>query len=337
MARQKQTTFQHNHFAHCESGVMSLMMSHHGLPLSEAMVFGLSGALMFAYIPFIKLGGMPLIAYRSRPKSIIKGLQKNLSIKMQMHTFSKPAKGMATLDKLLAEGKIIGAQSSVFWLPYFPPEMRFHFNAHNLIIYGKKEDQYLISDPVFETTKLCAPKDLEKARFVKGMMAPKGLLYYPIHIPDHIDYKSIIPKVITKNAKAMLRTPVPIAGIRGIRALAKNIGKLDKKDPRWAKLFLGHIVRMQEEIGTGGAGFRFIYASFLQEAGGILNNQDLEKASRQMTAVGDQWREFALLAVTAIRRKKGKEIDFATIQDKLNSVASAEAEVYKELLQMKLT
>ncbi len=335
MDRQKQVTFQHNHFAHCESGVMSLMMSHHGLPLSEAMVFGLSGALMFAYIPFVKLGGMPLIAYRSRPKSIIKGLQKNLGIRMQMHTFKKPAKGMSALDKLLEKGKIIGAQSSVFWLPYFPPEMRFHFNAHNLIIYGKNEEQYLISDPVFETTKLCAAKDLEKARFVKGMMAPKGLLYYPSHIPEHIDYKKIIPKVIRRNAKAMLKTPVPIAGIRGIRALAKSIGKLDRKDPRWAKLFLGHIVRMQEEIGTGGAGFRFIYASFLQEAGSILNNQDLEKASRQMTAVGDQWREFALLAVTAIRRRKGKSIDFTVIRDKLNSVANAEAGVYKELLQIK--
>jgi len=337
MDKQKQKPFQHNHFAHCESGVMSLMMSHHGLPLSEAMIFGLSGALMFAYIPFIKLGGMPLIAYRSRPKSIIKGLQKNLGIKMQMHTFSNPAKGMATLDKLLDQGKIIGAQSSVFWLPYFPPEMRFHFNAHNLIIYEKKGDQYLISDPVFETTKLCAEKDLEKARFVKGMMAPKGLLYYPRHIPDHIDYKNILPKVIRKNAKAMLKTPVPIAGIRGIRALAKAIGKLDKKDPRWAKLFLGHIVRMQEEIGTGGAGFRFIYASFLQEAGNIIENKTLKNTSQQMTAVGDQWREFALLAVTAIRRKKGKKIDFSTIKDKLNSVADAETRVYKELLDMKLT
>ena len=330
----KQKDFQHQHFAHCESGVMSLMMSHHGLPLSEAMVFGLSGALMFAYIPFVKLGGMPLIAYRSRPKSIIKGLQKNLGIKMQLHTFSKPSKGMVTLDKLLDQGKIVGAQSSVFWLPYFPPEMRFHFNAHNLIIYGKKGHQYLISDPVFETSKLCAAKDLEKARFVKGMMAPKGLLYYPRHIPERINYQSILPKVIRKNAKAMLKTPVPIAGIRGIRALAKSIGQLDKKDPRWAKLFLGHIVRMQEEIGTGGAGFRFIYASFLQEAGNLLENQDLEKASHGMTAVGDQWREFALLAVTAIRRKKGKEINFSAIREKLNSVANAEAKVYKELLDI---
>jgi hypothetical protein len=243
---------------------------------------------------------------------------------------------MEALDTLLKQGKIIGAQSSVFWLPYFPPEMRFHFNAHNLIIYGKERTEYLISDPVFETSKRCPAKDLEKARFVKGMMAPKGLLYYPLHIPEQIDYKTILPKVIRKNAKAMLKTPVPIAGIRGIRALAKGISKLSKKDPRWAKLFLGHIVRMQEEIGTGGAGFRFIYASFLQVAGRILENQNLQNASQMMTAVGDQWREFALLAVTAIRRKKGEQINYTALQEKLNSVADAEAEVYRELLDMTL-
>lgn len=333
----KQKDFKHTHSAHCESGVMSLLMSHHGLPLSEAMVFGLSGAMMFAYLPFIKLGGMPLIAYRSRPKGIIHGLRKNLGIKMQMHTFSKSQKGMDRLDELLNQGKIVGAQSSVFWLPYFPPEMRFHFNAHNLIIYGKEAGDYLISDPVFETTKCCAATDLEKARFVKGMMAPKGLLYYPLHVPEHIKYETILPRVIRKNAKAMLKTPVPIAGIRGIRALAKSIGKLERKDPRWAKLFLGHIVRMQEEIGTGGAGFRFIYASFLQEAGNILDRPQLKEASQMMTAVGDQWREFALLAVTAIRRKKGQGIDFSVLREKLGTVADAEALVYQNLLDSKLT
>lgn len=333
----KQNTFQHKHFAHCESGVMSLMMTHHGLPLSEAMVFGLSGALMFAYIPFVKLGGMPLIAYRSRPKSIIRGLQKNLGIRMRMHTFSNPQKGMEKLDSLLQQGKIVGAQSSVFWLPYFPPEMRFHFNAHNLIIYGKEEDQYLISDPVFETSQRCSAKDLKKARFVRGMMAPKGLLYYPTYVPEQIDYKNILPVVIRRNAKAMLKTPVPIAGIRGIRALAKRIAKLTTRDPRWAKLFLGHIVRMQEEIGTGGAGFRFIYASFLQESAAILDNQSLEKASEMMTAAGDQWREFALLAVKGIRTKKGESIDFTALQEKLNRVADAEADVYQTLLNINPT
>ena len=329
--------FQHAHSAHCESGVMSLMMRHYGLPLSEAMVFGLAQGLMFAYLPFIKMGGMPLIAYRSRPKAIIKGLQKNLGIKMKMQTFSHPEKGTKALDLLLEQGEIVGAQTSVFWLPYFPPEMRFHFNAHNLIIYRKEVDDYLISDPVFEEPVRCTTQALQKARFVQGVMAPKGLLYFPVHVPETINYAVVIPKAIKKNARAMLKTPVPIAGIRGIRYLARTIGKLGRKDQRYAKLFLGHIIRMQEEIGTGGAGFRFIYASFLQEAGLLLGgNPLLSEASQMMTLVGDQWREFALMLAKAIRGKEGRTIDFPALQAKLESVAALEAAVYSKLLKGKV-
>jgi len=69
------------------------MLSHHGLMMSEPMAFGLSSALNFAYLPFVKLAGMPLIAYRSIPKAIIKGLQKNLGLKMKIETFSNQQKG----------------------------------------------------------------------------------------------------------------------------------------------------------------------------------------------------------------------------------------------------
>jgi hypothetical protein len=302
------------------------------LKISEAMVFGLSGALMFAYIPFVKLGGMPMIAYRRMPKAIIKGIQKNLGVKMRMETFSRPDPGTAALDNLLAQGRIVGLQSSVFWLPYFPEDMRFHFNAHNLIAYGKDGDEYLISDPVFENPVRSSTHDLERARFVKGMMAPKGLLYYPLALPETIDFAVVIPKVIKKTARAMLKTPVPVAGIRAIYALAKTIGRLQYKERRYARLFLGHIVRMQEEIGTGGAGFRFIYASFLQEAGVMLGDENLKDCSRMMTAVGDQWREFALMIAKSIRKKKSSEIDFSALQKKLERVAAAEAQVYRKLL-----
>lgn len=324
--------FTHQHAAHCESGVMSSMLSHYGLRLSEPMVFGLASALTFAYLPFIKLGGMPLIAYRTMPKAIIKGLQKSIGIKMNLEKFSRAEAGSLRLDALLDEGKIVGAQSSVFWLPYFPEEMRFHFNAHNLLVYGKEETNYQISDPVFEHTVEADEKALEKARFVKGVMAPKGLLYYPTYVPASIDYEKALPKAIKKVAKSMLKTPVPIAGLKGIRSLAKNIRKLESKDRRYAKLFLGHIVRMQEEIGTGGAGFRYIYASFLQEASEILDNGTLAEASKMMTAVGDSWREFALLVAKSIRSKKNEAIDFDAIARKLESIADEETLVYKKLL-----
>ncbi len=326
------TTFDHSYSAHCESGVMSSLLRHHGINLSEPMVFGLSNALTFAYLPFVKMGGMPLIAYRSIPRSIIKTLCKNLKVKMKMETFSNREKGTKRLDELLAQGKVVGCQTSVFWLPYFPEDMRFHFNAHNLIVYGKDENEYLISDPVFENVVRCECSALTKARFVKGVMAPKGLLYYITETPEEIDYKAVIQKNIKKTAKMMLKTPVPIAGLKGIKLLSKSILKLEQKDEEYARLFLGHIVRMQEEIGTGGAGFRFIYASFLQEASELFDNdQTLQEASQMMLETGDNWRNFALLIAKSIRSKK--EIDYRRIAEKLLEVADMESKVYLKMLE----
>src|SRR5580765_8373523 len=46
--------FEHRHAAHCESGVISNMLRHHGVPMTESLAFGLASALTFAYFPFIK-------------------------------------------------------------------------------------------------------------------------------------------------------------------------------------------------------------------------------------------------------------------------------------------
>ena len=86
----------------------------------------------------------------------------------------------------------------------------------------------------------------------------------------------------------MLYAPLPFIGIKGIEYMARRIEKLKNGDPRYARLYLGHIVRMQEEIGTGGGGFRFMYAAFLQEASRLLSSVPLEEASRLMTEAGDR-------------------------------------------------
>jgi hypothetical protein len=199
-------------------------------------------------------------------------------------------------------------------------------------VIGQQGDNYTISDPVFENLVEADKKSLTKARFVKGVMAPKGALYYPTSVPQSIDYHAVLPKCIKKTAKTMLNTPVPIAGLKGMAYLAQNIRKLAKKDEHYAKLFLGHIIRMQEEIGTGGAGFRYIYASFLQQSSELIDNPVLLEASKMMTETGDAWREFALLIAKNIRAKNKKTIDFDAIADKLIAVAAQEKLVYQKLL-----
>lgn len=323
------TDFNHQQSAHCESGVVSSMLTHAGLPISEPMAFGLASALTFVHLPFIKIAGMPLIAYRMPPRRIIKGVQKQLGLKMQYHTFSDPTKGMAALDEQLAQGRLVGLQTSVYWLPYFPEAMRFHFNAHNLLVYGRDGDDYLISDPVFDEPVRCDAKALQKARFSKGALASKGMMYYPTEVPKAFDLAQASRKAVQANHRIMTGAPLPIVGLRGVRYMAKKIVKIGRKPNRrehYLPHYLSHIVRMQEEIGTGGAGFRFIYASFLRETARDLDNTLLQEASEIMADAGDQWRMFAL---HASKMAKGRsEMNTQKLAALLNNCADTEAQAW---------
>ena len=323
--------FQHQHTAHCESGVMSTLLKSHGVDLNEAMVFGLASALTFVYLPLIKVGGMPLISYRMPPKSIIKNVSKMLKVRLKLEKFSAPDKGKKALDEALSKQKLVGLQTSVFWLPYFPPEMRFHFNAHNLIVYGKEQNDYLISDPVFEMVQRCATEDLQRARFAKGALAAKGLMYYFENQPDltQIDLPSLIRKAIRKNAKQML-APLFFVGVKGIRTVAKQIEKLvNHPEEKYKRLYLGHIVRMQEEIGTGAAGFRYLYAYFLEQAADICLEPKFKQASEQMTEIGDMWRQFAGLCVKQCKKPSAQ--GFLETADFLRMIADREEALWKSL------
>ena len=314
----------HQHAAHCESGVMSTLMRHSGLEISEPMAFGLSSALNFAYLPFVKINGQPLIAYRMPPRFIINKLSKRVGATLKVKKFSSEEKGQQALDAQLKNNRLVGLQTSVFWLPYFPKEMRFHFNAHNLLVYGKEGNDYLISDPVISHTVTCEQDALRKARFAKGALAPKGAMYYLEDVPDKIDFSSCIKSALKDTTRIVDGLPIPIAGIRGIRFMAKKIARLSPDDAVHHKnsLFLGHIIRMQEEIGTGGAGFRFMYASFLQESAAILQSEELEGISETMTNTGDLWRDFAM---NTVKYCKGRgNVTLSNLSDNLMECASAE-------------
>lgn len=326
--------FEHRHFAHCESGVLSSLFTHHGMALSEPMVFGLAGAMSFAYLPFMRLGNMPLIAYRMSPAHLIRKLPPRMQVKYFRKRYSNVGQAMTELDDFLANGQVVGIQMSVFFAPYFPPEMRFPFNAHNAIVIGKENGDYLISDPVFDTVKRIAADDLERARFAKGLLAPKGLVHFPLQMPSEVDLEPVIRTSIKKTVNMMLHAP-PFIGLKGIRRLSAKIGVLQKKhDPKYIRHFLGHLVRMQEEIGTGGGGFRFIYAAFLQEAYQWLGIPVLEKASNRMTAAGDAWRMFALACAKAVKRKDDA-VDLGAIAALLDECGEVERECYQLLKTLK--
>ena len=324
--------FDHRHAGHCETGAISALFRDRGLDLSEPLLFGLGGGPFFVHIPFLKMGGIPLTAYRDAPGSIIKTVCKRLDIPMKHMKFRNEAEGMAKLDDLLERNLSVGLRTSVFWLSYFPEEMRFQFNAHHLVAFAKEGEEYLLSDPVFDHIVRCPADELQRSRFAKGTFAPKGFLFYPESLPSSPDLDKAVRESIRHTTKRMLSTPLPFIGIKGIRYLAKQIKKWPRKfSDKQALVNVGTVVRMQEEIGTGGAGFRFIYAAFLQEAADITGIKAISDAATMMGETGDQWREFAVMGARMCKTEDTSKEAYAALSEKINHCADREEEIYKLL------
>lgn len=326
-----ETNFIHHQSAHCENGVASNLLKHHGINISEPMIFGIGSGLFFFYFPLLRVNHAPAISYRPMPGFIFNKAAKRLGVKVKRIKFSSPEKAQKALEENLNNNIPTGLQVGVYNLTYFPDEYRFHFNAHNLVVYGKTDDKFLISDPVMETVTTLTEKELEKVRFAKGALAPKGHMYYPTYIPKDMDWEKAIKKGIKNTCNDML-APVPIVGVKAIRVVANQIKKWPvKKGVKVANHYLAQMVRMQEEIGTGGGGFRFIYGAFLQEASVILKNDELKSLSTEITNIGDMWRDFAINASRVFKNRSNQTDVYNSLSDELMKIADLEEAFFKKL------
>lgn len=330
--------FNHVQSAHCENGVTSNLLNHSGVNITEPMAFGIGSGLFFIYIPFLKVNNAPAFSYRSMPGLIFKRTCNSLGIEVVRKKFSSPEKAKQALDECLNNNQPVGCQVGVYYLTYFPKEYRFHFNAHNLVVFGKEDGRYLISDPVMEGTTSLSEYELQRVRFAKGPLAPNGQLYYPKvnAAPNDEKIRTAIIKGIKRNVRDMLHIPGPIVGVDGIKYVAKKILKWHNKlGAQTTGLYLAQLVRMQEEIGTGGGGFRYIYAAFLQQSHPYVKNDELLRISEQFTQAGDIWRGAAVQAAGIFKGRLTTQADFNNMADLLMQVAEVEKKAFTELGKVK--
>lgn len=334
--------FEHIQSAHCENGVVVKLLHDQGIKnVDEPMAFGIGSGLFYIHLPFLKLNNAPAIAFRTMPGRIFKRTCKLLEIDYISKRFRNPQKSQQYLDNLLKKNINVGCQVGVFNLSYLPVEYRFHFNAHNIVVYGKKGDDYLISDTVMEYPTQLSQEEMQKARYAKGIYAPNGHLYYisrekKHEVTDELLKKAII-KGIDRNVRDMLHIPGAIAGVSGIHYTGKKILKWrNELGVRKAGRYLGHLVRMQEEIGTGGGGFRYLYAAFLQQAAEIFENEQLVKVSDDFSKAGDMWRQSAVKMAGVFRGRTTEQSHFKDIAESLFEISNIEKEAFKKLSKLKL-
>jgi hypothetical protein len=327
--------FTHIQAAHCENGVITKLLRLAGHEyMTEPLAFGIGSGLFYIHIPFITLSGGPFITFRTLAGKIFRRTCHSLDIEVRSIRFRNEQKAEEYLDSLLAQNIVVGCQVGVFNLNYFPPEYRFHFNAHNLLVYGKKDNTYLISDPVMEQVTILSAEELSRVRFAKGILAPRGHLYHITKtnpVSEELIRKGIA-RGIERNTRIMLNIPGNVGGVKGILYTSGKIRTWrDKLGVRKAGQYLGQIIRMQEEIGTGGGGFRFIYAAFLEQATKYFKNDALLKVSDEFTRAGDLWRYNAVNMAGVLRGRSTEQKDFDHIADVMIEIHNVEKNAFMEL------
>ncbi len=326
--------FQHKMAAHCETGTVTSMLNNAGLNISEAMVFGISSGIFFGYFTG-KQFTFPHFIVRNQPGKIRENVAKRLGVKWETFKFRDEQKGMEALDAALSKGKVVSTQVDFFYLDYIPDYLRVHINVHFMNVVGKQDGHYLISDSYFPKVQELQEISLRRGRFAGGTFSPKGFMFYPRYIPTEVDLEPAIRKGIQKACRNMLKLPVPFIGIRGMRKFANHIVEWPKfaMDEEHLSHEIAKINILLEDQGTGGAGFRFMYATFLRQAAEIIKEPRLLDFSKRMMENGDKWREISLKSA-----RMGKNRDLGP--DRLNELkalilerADVEEAFFKDLMK----
>lgn len=319
--------------AHCESGAITNLMNHKGLEISEPLVFGLSSGIFFGYMK-TPMREFPTIFSRIRPGQILDNFSKNAGVDFVTKKFSDPEKAEKELDALLEQNIPVGLQVDFFFMDFFPPWHRVHINVHYIVVIGKEDENYIVSDAYHPTIAHLHRDSLRKGRFAKGSMAPKGFMFYPKSIPAEIPMQKGIRQGIKKTGFNMLKIPMPFLGVKGIRRFGDKISGWPKyarnEEPLAHNVFM--ITTMLEDQGTGGAGFRYIYASFLREAATILNDTVFNEYASRMMEIGDDWRNVSLFASRIAKKRELGEGKLKELGEMIRNIADQEYSFFSDLI-----
>jgi hypothetical protein len=324
--------FSHVMAAHCESGTLTAMLNHHGLKISEPLVFGISSGIFFGYMktPMLRF---PSVIARIQPGKILTNFAKRTGIKFVTRKYTDPLEAERDLDRLLEQNQPVAVQVDFFFMDYFPAWVRVHINVHFLTVIGKNGDRYIVSDGYHPEIAEISKEALRKGRFATGSMAPKGFMYYPLNVPAEINYREGIIKGIKDTVFYMLKIPMPFLGVRGIRRFADKIVEWPKyaRDIEELAHEIFKINVMLEDQGTGGGGFRYMYASFLREAGLLLNGPMLQDLSKRMMDIGDGWREISLYSSRMAKNRDLGTEKLKELGDIIRAKADLETVFFKDL------
>lgn len=297
---------------HCASSAIRDLLEFYGLNISEAMCFGLGSGLGITYLELADAPVPFLVHVRSL--GFEKRVFQSIGVPFEWETFESPESAATLLGEYLDEGCPTLLLTDIFHLPYFGSKT--HFPGHAIAAWSRNKEtgDILVTDTERPGVLSVTEEALTRARFSNQLpFVHHGNMFTPKEFRGEVT-PEIITSVIHDNATALATS-----GISALETWLADLGRWGTTgDWRWTTRFAYQVI---EKRGTGGGGFRKIYAEFLDEAAHYDAGIHRYRLPPMMRASEKAWSELAARLKSA---SENTHFPGAAIADAISAVRQAE-------------
>jgi hypothetical protein len=291
---------------HSESAALAHVLGAMGVPLSEAMIFGIGGGPGAGYILWdfkehnAKILVMGFHHLWNYPTRFYENLCARIGVRIAMPETGSRKAAEQTLNDALAAGKPALAWVDPAFMPYFqhPASSQGHM-GHILAVCGHDGDDYLLDD------RATSPFRVPASIFADGR-ARIGSYKHRLLLVEDTDVFDLAAAVKDGIAACIdyLSSDSESFSLPALRKWGKLIGD-GKNKKGWQVVFadrvglystLKSIYENIEQV-AGAGGLRGLYADFLNEAASVTSNDGLREAAAHYAALAERWRLFARAAL----------------------------------------
>lgn len=310
--------WKHTPGRHCASTALCDLMNFYGYDLSEPECFGIGEGLGFWYIE----GLSPSRIIHLRSADIEEVFFKNLGAGFQWQESGSREEIRAALVSSIDNGTPVLLRTDIFYLDYY--KSKTHFPGHAIVLWGYNTDQGIayVSDTERKGLTGCGLDSLIEGVLHGNFPEGEHAHFAPVQHPAAaVNRKKLFSGAARDNASRMLSSEdFDGYGVKGIQLASKKVsGWGGQEDWKWLARFAYQVI---EKRGTGGGGFRKMYADFLETFAG-------KKQVSLMKNIAGRWTDISLTFKDISGADKP---DFGMVADMLWIQSLKEEEFYNGML-----
>jgi hypothetical protein len=289
--------------------------------MSEACCFGLGAGLGITYVE-IPGSKTPFIVH-VRSMGFEEKVFKTLEVPFCWTSYSNKPCANTDLYQVLRDNLPALLLTDIYQLPYFGSST--HFPGHAIVAWLRNEErnEVLVSDTERPDLIAVAAKNLADARF---STAPPFMHHGNMFAPQAIE-TSVTPErvrlAICDNAYSLINGN-RYSGLAALDTWVEELPRWSAEENwRWSLRFAYQVI---EKRGTGGSGFRAMYADFLEEAEEMIPAVIRANLVELMRSAAASWSD---LAETLKKGSESMVFPLSEIESAINHVRMRESHYAK--------